>query len=191
VKGHEAAAPPMNADPQRCELTIDIAQPCRDWRKALPKAAALCRRAAQVAIDAGNLEIADAELSIVLGDDALLQRLNKAWRGKDAPTNVLSFPAQEFGGRLVSPVQPGVPLPLGDVVLGFETISREAAEQGKALDDHLAHLIVHGVLHLLGFDHEAEADAEQMEALERDVLSRLGIADPYATAGLVAAAHHG
>jgi probable rRNA maturation factor len=84
-----------------------------------------------------------------------------------------------------------VPLPLGDVVLAFETIAREAAEQGKTMGDHLAHLTVHGVLHLLGFDHEAEAEAERMEALERAVLSRLGIADPYEAVGLVAAVHHG
>jgi probable rRNA maturation factor len=181
----------MKTDPQIDELIIDVTQPCRDWRKALPEAAALCRRAAQQAIAAWAVDRATAELSIVLGDDALLQRLNSAWRGKDAPTNVLSFPAQEFGGQSLPPAPPGVPLPLGDVVLGFETIRREAAEQGKTLADHLAHLTVHGVLHLLGFDHEAEAEAERMEALERDVLSRLGIADPYEAAPLVAAVPHG
>jgi probable rRNA maturation factor len=181
----------MKADPQRGELIIDVSQPCRDWRKALPEAAALCRRAAQEAIAACTLERADTELSIVLGDDALLQRLNSAWRGKDAPTNVLSFPAQEFGGQKLPSPPAGVPVPLGDIVLGFETIRREATEQGKTLADHLAHLTVHGVLHLLGFDHEAEAEAQRMEALERDVLSRLGIADPYEATPLVAAAPHG
>jgi probable rRNA maturation factor len=181
----------VKADPHRSELTIDVSQPCRDWRKALPEATALCRRAAEAAIEAGDRGIAGAELSIVLGDDALLHRLNKAWRGKDAPTNVLSFPAQSFGSDPASPVPPGVPLPLGDVVLGFETIAREAAAQGKTLEDHLAHLTVHGVLHLLGFDHEVEAEAARMEALERGVLSRLGIADPYEAPVLVAAARHG
>jgi probable rRNA maturation factor len=181
----------MKADPQRSELTIDISQPCRDWRRALPEAPVLCRRAAEAAIEAGGRSLSGAELSIVLGDDALLHRLNKAWRGKDAPTNVLSFPAQAFGGDLASPLPPGVPLPLGDVVLAFETIAREAVEQGKTLEDHLAHLTVHGVLHLLGFDHEAEAEAARMEALERDVLSRLGIADPYEPAIQVAAVRHG
>ncbi|MBV8652505.1 MAG: rRNA maturation RNase YbeY, partial [Alphaproteobacteria bacterium] len=169
----------MKAAPQTDALIIDVTQPCRDWRKALPEAAALCRRAANEAIAACTVDRPEAELSIVLGDDALLRRLNSAWRGKDAPTNVLSFPAQEFDGRTLPPSPPGVPLPLGDIVLGFETIRREAAEQGKTLADHLAHLTVHGVLHLLGFDHEAEAEAERMETLEREVLSRIGIADPY------------
>jgi probable rRNA maturation factor len=78
---------------------------------------------------------------------------------------------------------PGEALPLGDVVLAYETIAREAAEQGKTLADHLAHLVVHGVLHLVGYDHEAAADAERMEALERTVLSGIGIADPYREIG--------
>jgi probable rRNA maturation factor len=181
----------MKAEPQRRDLIIDVSQPCREWRKVLPQAAALCRRAARQAIAACNVAGAGTELSIVLGDDALMRRLNKAWRGKDAPTNVLSFPAQELGGKALPAAPPGMTLPLGDVVLGFETVARETAEQGKTLGDHLAHLTVHGVLHLLGFDHEAEVEAERMEALERDVLSRLGIADPYEAPGLLAAAQHG
>jgi probable rRNA maturation factor len=194
VTGHEAAAPGdtrMTADRGRSELIIDIAQPCRDWRRAVPGVAALCRDAARAAIEACDFGLAGAELSIVLGGDALVQRLNKTWRDKDAPTNVLSFPAQTFGGAKALPVVPGLKLPLGDVVLGFETIRREAAEQGKTIDNHVVHLTVHGVLHLLGFDHATEADAEPMEMLERLVLSRLGVPDPYEISVPIAAARHG
>ncbi len=112
---------------------------------------------------------ATPELSIVFTDDAAIRRLNAEWRGKDKPTNVLSFP-QAHG-----------PL-LGDIVLGFETVRDEAALAGKALEAHMGHLIVHGFLHLVGYDHEAEGDAEAMEALERAALERMGIADPYAAA---------
>ena len=110
-----------------------------------------------------------AELSILFTDDAAIQRLNAQYRGKDKPTNVLSFP------------QASGPL-LGDIVLAWETVSREAALAEKLLRAHMAHLIVHGFLHLIGFDHEAEEDAEEMEALERAALRRMGIADPYAAA---------
>ena len=102
-------------------------------------------------------------------DDAGMRRLNEKWRGKDAPTNVLSFP------------QKGGPL-LGDVILAAETVAREAALADKPLEDHMAHLIIHGFLHLLGFDHLAEAEAAKMEQLERVALKSLGISDPYAPA---------
>ncbi len=110
-----------------------------------------------------------SELSLLFTDDAAVQRLNAAWRNKDKPTNVLSFP-QAFG-----------PL-LGDVILAAETVREEAALARKPLRDHMAHLIVHGFLHLIGYDHEADRDAEAMEALEREALKRMGIADPYAPA---------
>ena len=114
----------------------------------------------------------DAEVSILLADDAAVQELNRAWRGKDGPTNVLSFPA---------PAQPGVqgPLRLGDIALALETLEREAGSEGKSLADHLLHLVVHGTLHLLGHDHEDEAEAKAMEALEVAALARLNVADPY------------
>jgi probable rRNA maturation factor len=114
-----------------------------------------------------------SELSLVFTDDAGIARLNKEWRGKDGPTNVLSFPA--------FPVQPGaLPPLLGDIVLAAETVSREAKLDGKPLEHHIAHLIIHGFLHLVGHDHEAEAEAETMEAIERRALARLAIPDPYA-----------
>lgn len=113
-----------------------------------------------------------AELSIVLTDDAEQQLLNKEWRQIDKPTNVLSFPQIEPFG----PVR-GI---LGDIVLARETIVREAAELEKPFEQHFAHLVVHGFLHILGYDHIEEADALEMEALETRVLAALGIPDPYA-----------
>jgi probable rRNA maturation factor len=160
-------------------ITIDIAEPCAEWRKTVRGCRAICQAAAQAALTAaapGLTPPAGIELSIVLGDDAMLRELNLQWRGKDAATNVLSFPSQ--GGVIAAP-QAGAPLLLGDVVLAFGTVAGEAAAQGKTLGDHLAHLVVHGVLHLLGFDHEKAAEAERMERLETVVLAGLGIADPY------------
>ena len=113
--------------------------------------------------------VEESELSILFTDDSAVQKLNAAWRGKDKPTNVLSFP------------QPAGPL-LGDVILAAETLREEAALAQKAFEDHMAHLIVHGFLHLLGYDHEGDAEAEAMEAVERKALARMGIADPYAPA---------
>ena len=145
-------------------VTVDVAVPCAAWRKALPDVRARAAAAALAALADQTLPPA-AELSIVLADDGLLRRLNRRWRGRDAPTNVLSFAN-------------GAPL-LGDVVLAFETVSREAAEQAKPLADHLAHLVTHGVLHLRGYDHETAGEARRMEALERRVLAHIGVADPY------------
>ena len=117
-------------------------------------------------------------LSILLTDDAAMRRLNAGFRGKDKATNVLSFPA---------PVPPkGTPfadsLFLGDVALGYETCVAEAAAEQKSLKDHLSHLVVHGILHLMGYDHEDDCEAEAMEARETAILAGLGIADPYAGA---------
>lgn len=152
---------------------IDLAQPCAKWRRALPDVARRCSAAARAALArAGRPLSGPTELGIVLAGDARLRRLNREWRGEDKATNVLAFPA-------LAAAAPGAPLLLGDVVLGFETVAREARRQEKALADHLAHLVVHGVLHLLGFDHERAAAARRMEALETAVLGELGIADPY------------
>lgn len=107
-------------------------------------------------------------MTILLTDDAAIRDLNGRFRSKDAATNVLSFPAPETA-------RPH----LGDIALAHGVCAQEAAAQGKALADHLSHLVVHGVLHLLGYDHQADAPAEAMEAMERDILSKLGVADPY------------
>lgn len=137
-------------------------------RNGLPAAGTL--RLFAAAALAGRLE--DGELSIRIVDALEGRELNRDYRDKDYATNVLSFPAE---------LPPGVPLPiLGDLVLCAPVIAREAQEQGKPLKHHYAHMVVHGVLHLLGHDHMEDAEAEAMEALERQILAKLGIADPYA-----------
>lgn len=131
------------------------------------------RRAISAA--AAPMQLEESELAIVLTDDAAIRELNRRWRGSDKATNVLSFPAHGL-------VPPGSgPRPLGDVVIAYETMAREAQEQGLPLTHHLTHLAVHGFLHLLGYDHESDTEAETMEQLERDILARLDVPDPYAT----------
>jgi probable rRNA maturation factor len=174
----------MVARPARSKLArtvaIEIAVPCRHWRKALPDVEHVAATAARAALRGafaargGRSPMTggrDAELSLVLGGDALVRRLNHRWRGKDMPTNVLSFSAAAPHNE--------APLLLGDVVLAYETVAREATAQGKTLPAHLSHLVAHGVLHLLGFDHESDGEARRMEGLERRILARLGMRDPY------------
>jgi probable rRNA maturation factor len=112
-------------------------------------------------------------VDVLLTSDAEIQILNREWRGKDNPTNVLSFPSPDM------PVPEGEVAHLGDIVLAWGTVALEARETGKSLADHATHLVVHGTLHLIGFDHEDEAEAEAMEAKEREILAGLNIADPY------------
>lgn len=111
------------------------------------------------------------EINLLLCDDAKMQTLNKSWREQDKPTNVLSFPA-----AFNSPDEKDF---LGDIALAYETIAREAEQEHKTFQDHVAHLVIHGVLHLLGFDHITDEEAEEMEELERQALAQMGIADPY------------
>lgn len=149
---------------------VDVLIPAASWKKALPAAAAACKRAARAAWARGASAAlkrrgSGAELSIVLTGDAAIRKLNAAYRKKDKPTNVLSFPS----GELI----------LGDVVIAYGTVAKEAKAAGKSLKDHLSHMVVHGVLHLLGYDHETASDAKTMERLETKILSHLGIADPY------------
>ena len=126
--------------------------------------------------DAGPLAGTPLILGLILTDDAEQRGLNRAYRGRDTATNVLSFALID----LADPAAPaGAPMLLGDVVLAFATIEREATEQKKTLADHLRHLVVHGVLHLLGFDHQSAAAAAAMEAREVEILERLGVPDPY------------
>jgi probable rRNA maturation factor len=128
---------------------------------------ALAARAVAAAARAAGRLLAGHEVSVLLTDDAGIRPLNARWRGHDRATNVLSFP------------QSSGPL-LGDIVLGYETVAREAAVANRPLEYHIAHLVVHGCLHLLGYDHEDDAEAERMEELERAALSMIGVPDPYA-----------
>ncbi len=136
---------------------------------------AICRRAAQGALAAAASAGGELEVSVMLSDDVTVARLNQDYRATEGPTNVLSF--ANFTGESGS--VSGPPVLLGDVVLAFETVSRECRTEGKELADHLAHLIVHGVLHLLGYDHEVESEAERMEEMEIEILAALGLPNPY------------
>ncbi|ABS65217.1 protein of unknown function UPF0054 [Parvibaculum lavamentivorans DS-1] len=157
-------------------LEIEVLREAGDWESSTDETV---RRAAEHAYAVARGD-ESAELCIVLGDDALVAKLNKAYRGKEGPTNVLSFPAAEMPDTGAPEAVFGGATPLlGDVVLARETIAREALDQNKKFADHLSHLTVHGVLHLLGHDHMEDVDADEMEALERDILEDLGIADPY------------
>ena len=149
---------------------VDIVVNAAAW-EALPGLEDLAARAVeQSGLIAGAKLAKDCELCIVFCDDAEIRGLNAQWRGQDKPTNVLSFPTP--GALATKPL-------LGDIVIAFETVAREAREQDKSLADHASHMIIHGFLHLIGYDHETPAEAEAMEALERRVAETLGIIDPY------------
>jgi probable rRNA maturation factor len=153
-------------------IDLDIMRGPGDWGR-VPGLEAVAQRAIEAAFAvAPEAPPSPVELSLLLSDDAGVRELNRAWRGLNKATNVLSFPGS------------GAPIPdgvhhLGDIALAFETVAREAEAEGKSLADHMAHLIVHGVLHLLGYDHETDEEADAMEALETAALASLGIADPY------------
>lgn len=148
---------------------IEIVIASERWGEA-PAAEKMVRRAITEA--AGAVSTIKGELAIVLTDDSAIRALNREWRGQDRPTNVLSFPAAE--------PQPGTPVLLGDIVIAYETVAREALAEGKPFMHHLAHLAVHGFLHLLGHDHETDREAQAMETMETAILARLDIPDPYA-----------
>lgn len=143
----------MNAD-----IRIAVLDP--RWRRSLARTEAVVRQAAVAALES----FSGGPIAIALGDDAMLRELNRDFRGKDKPTNVLSFAASQGAG---------------DVALAYETCRREARQQRKSFAGHVRHLVVHGTLHLRGFDHETAEDAFAMEARERRVLRRLGLSDPY------------
>ena len=157
-------------------IEFEISDP--RWRNALPDLKDRSSRAALAAF-AAAAQFGDrpVEVGIALADDARVRVLNRDYRGKDEPTDVLSFPGWDEALD-----RPGTDMPvlLGDIVVAYETATADAAAAGLSLADHLSHLVVHGMLHLLGFDHEVESDAECMERLETDSRAGLGIADPYA-----------
>jgi probable rRNA maturation factor len=142
-----------------------------------PDADAVIQRAIAAAVESVDADVGDAELAVMLTDDPGIRTLNSNWRGINKPTNVLSFPAlQPKGAR-----KPGdAPRMLGDIAIAYETTRREADAEGKPFEHHLSHLAIHGFLHLIGYDHENDADAEEMESLETEILQQLGIPDPYA-----------
>jgi len=154
---------------------IDVAIPRAAWRRALTRPVSRVRAAAEAALAAAG--VTGAELGVRLADDAELRALNRRYRGRDAPTNVLAFALAEPGA---APPPTGPAPVLGDVVVALETARAEAAALERPLADHVAHLVVHGVLHLCGHDHEGDAEAAAMEALETRALAGLGVADPYA-----------
>jgi probable rRNA maturation factor len=160
--------------PRRRAPSIDVVIESARWRRA-PRAASVVRRAIGAATPA---QARDAELAVILTSDRAIRTLNRRWRGRDKSTNVLSFPAPSARKKSWR----GAPRHLGDIVLAYETVAREARAEGKPLDHHLAHLALHGFLHLLGYDHESHGQAEAMERRERRILARLGVPDPYADA---------
>ena len=139
------------------------------WEAPLARAFDACARHAGAAWP-------DREISVLLSDDTAIRALNLDWRGKDKATNVLSFPTVAPVG---APAEMLRDLPLGDIAIAYETAAREARDEDKVFEHHVVHLAVHGALHLIGFDHETEKDAHEMEAAERRILAGLGIADPY------------
>lgn len=146
-------------------ISVEVEDPA--WSLALPDVEAQVEAAGSAALRAADR---GGEVAVLLADDAAVRDLNARFRGRDAATNVLSFPAA-----------PSAAPHLGDVALAYGVCAREAEAQGKPLPHHLRHLVVHGVLHLLGFNHGSDAEAEAMEALERSILAGQGVADPYAS----------
>ena len=158
---------PRTKNPPQIDVIVRSAR----WRER-PTAKTIVKKAVFAAAIAASTR--PIELAIVLSDDSAIRALNRNWRGKNAPTNVLSFPAATPGkARSASPY-------LGDIVIADQTTAREAVAEGKPFNHHLTHLAIHGFLHLLGYDHENDRDAQTMERLERKILKRLAIPDPYA-----------
>jgi probable rRNA maturation factor len=166
-------------------LAVDVLIEAQAWR-TLPEAEDIVRRAIAAAATSGvEIRRPNARprkrrrvgwgLCILLSDDEEIARLNGQWRGQQKPTNVLSFPAP---ARYCA--GPNEKTPLGDIAIAYETLAREAEENGAEVSNHLSHLVVHGFLHLLGYDHHMDDEAERMERLERDILARMGVDDPYA-----------
>lgn len=154
-------------------MTVSIEVEDDAWA-AMAGLVKLAHSAVEAALAEAGRNSSNSNVAVLFADDAAIAEINAEWRGKDKPTNVLSFPIPSG-----MPVPEGEPRSLGDIVLAHGVIAREAAAQGKTLRDHTAHLIVHGTLHLLGYHHDGNAEAEEMEALESRILKGLGISDPY------------
>jgi probable rRNA maturation factor len=163
----------MPADP-KLPVDFDLTVEAGEWPDEATLTGLVERVIAAAFAELGPSRPGESELGVIFTDDARIRELNAGWRGRDSATNVLSFPA--------FPETKSGPLPplLGDIVLAAETVASEAALEGKPIENHISHLVVHGLLHLIGYDHEIDAEAEEMEALERRILARLAIPDPYA-----------
>jgi probable rRNA maturation factor len=142
-----------------------------------PDAEAVIQRAINAAAEIADADVGEAEIAVMLTDDSGIRTLNSNWRGIDKPTNVLSFPALQPSGAAMPDDAPRM---LGDIAIAYQTTRKEADDEQKPFDHHLSHLAIHGFLHLIGYDHEKDDDAETMENLEREILTQLGIPDPYA-----------
>jgi probable rRNA maturation factor len=167
-------------------LSIDLDVASAKWKKAFPGMNKKIEQAAACAFlnakKPAALKNRSFAVNIILTDDAMVKTLNKNYRGKNKPTNVLSFPQmnlKKFRRTELDIFPPKSEIPLGDVVLAFQTIERESRRQQKTLESHVIHLIVHGTLHLLGYDHQIVKEAKSMEKLECDILESLGYPDPY------------
>ena len=156
-------------------LTVVVDLRCSAWCDLVPDAQKRCLSAAVAAFDAAGAISSGTEISVVLADDAFIQSLNKSWRKQDRPTNVLAFPCDDVGHS-----NDAIRL-LGDIVIAYGVVQREALEEGNSIGNHLAHMVVHGTLHLLGYDHVVDDEAEQMEGFETVALAALGIDDPYSS----------
>jgi probable rRNA maturation factor len=178
-------SPDPTPDPARAgkaSACIDVIISENAWEYKCADLAGLCERAAIAGISAvceinKLLKLEGAEVAIMLSNNSHVQDLNRDYRDIDKPTNVLSFAS--FDADELVKMPEGADIILGDIVVAYETVVSEAEEEGKVLEDHLVHMIVHGVLHLLGFDHQSDEEARQMESLEIDVLDRMGIFNPY------------
>jgi probable rRNA maturation factor len=158
----------VQADLSAVTPAIDVVVDSPLWERE-PKAVQTVEQA--IATAAAEITAPPGEVAVMLTDDATIRTLNRDWRKIDKPTNVLSFPATQV---------PGAAAALhGDIVIAYETLAREASDEGKVFTQHLAHLAVHGFLHLMGYDHQNDSDADAMERLERAILARLDLPDPY------------
>lgn len=167
---------PPRSRPHLGALSADVVHNGGDWSLFEPVTETIVSAVAALNAELGLSGEPPREAAIALSDDQEVRRLNAIYRGEDKPTNVLSF---EADGSISSDQSQGIPTNLGDIVLAAETMLREASELEITPRDHLAHLVVHGLLHLLGHDHDEPDPARQMEALETAILARIGIADPY------------
>jgi probable rRNA maturation factor len=162
------------AESPQIPVTFDLTVEAGNWPDEAMLTALVERSVAAAFAELGPSRQGESELGVIFTDDVRIRELNAGWRGKDQATNVISFPA--FPDTKSGPLPPL----LGDIVPAAETVSGEAALEGKPIENHISHLVVHGLLHLVGYDHEIDAEAEEMEALERRILARLALPDPYA-----------